>query len=114
MPPDCWTIVASALTSAHLMVAVPAGPAGAAAPAARANLYLRARKPNFLLANLLHPLLQRLDVGDEGLRLAQQTSLPHRRRPLVVGREREPLVAAEAVQQVVQVGKPDADVAVGR
>src|SRR5919202_5715023 len=73
------------------------------APAARANFYLRLRSPNFLLANLLHPLLERLDVGHEGLRLAQQAAPPHRRRPLVVGRKREPLVAAEAVQQMVQV-----------
>src|SRR5919198_5503772 len=67
----------------------------AVAPAARANFYLRLRRSNFLLANLLHPLLQRLDVGHECLRLVQQTPGPHGGRALVVGGQREALVAAE-------------------
>src|SRR2546423_15687412 len=63
--------------------------------AARANFYLRVRRSNFLLANLLHPCPERLHVGDERLRLAQQTAFSHGRGSLVVGREREPLAAAE-------------------
>ena len=67
----------------------------AVAPAARANFYLRPRRPNLLLANLLHPGPEGLHVGHEGLRLPQQAPLPDGRGALVVGREREPLVTAE-------------------
>ncbi|HEX8117446.1 MAG TPA: carboxyl transferase domain-containing protein, partial [Pyrinomonadaceae bacterium] len=42
------------------------------------------------------------------LRLGEDAVLPHGRRALVVGRDREPLVAAELAQQVLE-GVLDAD-----